>query len=240
VTSSYLLLSPVKDAATGVAGNPLLELGNGVAATADVLSVSLTDGRTVSSYTEHEPHLTYTVTRDQSLAAPVVVISVSDISLQVAEATLDSLGSQLSERLVTLQQQADAPSAQWVTVRDLTHDPKPDLGFSTAVRNAVLVFLGVIVILLVCLAVADRSRARRRGDRERPDRDDAADAESDADAPAAPTEDDPAEQAATPSTSVLASTKANPRRRPALRAGIAGKNAQPATERDPAPRASGA
>lgn len=165
VSSSYLFLSPVKDAATGAAGNPLLQLGNGVSVTVDVLSVSLMDDATVRTYTAHAPELKYKAARDTSVLAPLLVISVQDTSLKVAKATLDSLQTELAARLDELQQRAGAPKAQWVTIRELTQDPKPELDFSDPVRNGILVLLVLTLLLLVSVALTDRRRSGRSYDR---------------------------------------------------------------------------
>jgi hypothetical protein len=169
VSASYLLLSPVKDATTGASGNPFLQLGNGVSVTVDVLSVSLMDGETVRKYTAHAPDLTYTAERVTSVAAPLLELSVQDTNLKVAKSTLDSLGALLGERLDALQQQAGAPEGQWVTLKNLTHDPKPVLGFSDPVRNGVLAFLAVALLILAFVGLADRRRTRREGRDAAPD-----------------------------------------------------------------------
>lgn len=167
VSSSYLFLSPVLDAETGTAGNPLLQLGNGVSVTADVLSVSVMNGETVRKYTNGHPNLEYTVARDTSVSAPLMVVTVTDTELTSAETTLNSLETELGQRLERLQQQAGAPRSQWVTMKEITRDPKPELGFVEPVRNSVLAFLGAGIILLGSVALKDRRSSSRSLDRQR-------------------------------------------------------------------------
>jgi hypothetical protein len=158
VSSSYLFLSPVRDAETGTAGNPLLQLGNGVSGTVDVLSVSVMNGETVRKYTNGHPNLEYTVQRDTSVAAPLMVVTVTDTQVSTAESTLESLETELDRRLENLQQQAGAPRSQWVTMKEITRDPKPELGFVEPVRNGVLAFLVAGIVLFGAIALRERRR----------------------------------------------------------------------------------
>lgn len=166
VEASYLFLSPVKDT-KGVASNPFLQLGNGVAQAVDVLAVSLTDGQTVRSFTAHEPKLTYTAARDLSVAAPLMVISVEDVDRKAAASTLASLGTILGERLNSMQQNAGAPQNQWITMSELTNDPKPTIGYADAIRNGVLGFGAVMLVVFIVVAIAERIRVRVEARRER-------------------------------------------------------------------------
>jgi hypothetical protein len=160
VTSSYLFLSPVRNA-DGIAGNPFLQLGNGVAQAVDVLSLSLMDGETVRGYTEDAPDLTYVAARDTALSAPVLEISVEYTDPDIAFATLDSLGEMMTDRLETIQREAGAPRTQWITASQLTRDPEPELGFGDAIRNAVLAFGGVLFVVLSSAALLERRRLRK-------------------------------------------------------------------------------
>ncbi|UAJ78973.1 hypothetical protein IT072_17425 [Leifsonia sp. ZF2019] len=158
VESSYLFLSPVKDV-KGVAGNPLLTLGNGVPLSVDVVAVSLMDGDTVRTFSEHHPDLKYTVSRDTSLAAPLMTISVEDSDLAYARSTLDALGKLVPSRLDALQQKAGAPQEQWVTTTNLTTDRKPTISYSTPIRNGLIGFAGVMLVVGIAVAIAERIRA---------------------------------------------------------------------------------
>jgi len=162
VEARYLFLSPVVDT-KGVAGNPFLQLGNGVAQAVDILAVSLTDGETERKYTEDAPTLEYGATRDRAITAPLMVITVTYTDPEVAYDTLDSLGDDMTRRLVVLQQDAGAPRSQWVTITPISRDPEPELGFEDPIRNAVIAFGGVMVSLLAIVALADRRRSTRDG-----------------------------------------------------------------------------
>lgn len=166
VEASYLFLSPVKDT-KGVASNPFLQLGGGVDQAVDVLSVSLVDGQTVRSFTKHEPQLQYTAARDQTVAAPLMLISVQDVDRKAAASTLASLGTILGTRLNAMQQQAGAPPGQWITMTKLTDDPKPKIGYSDGIRNGVLGFAAVLLLAFIAVAVAERIRVHRAAARER-------------------------------------------------------------------------
>jgi hypothetical protein len=164
VQSSYLFLSPVIGA-DGSAGNPFLQLGNGVSTTVDILAVSLSDVITTESYTENAPDLTYTTVRDTSISAPLLVITVEDVSLANANKTLDALGADLATRLDALQESSGAPEGQWVTATQLTRDPKAVVGLAVPIRNGVAAGLGVILLTLLVMAFAERwasARQRRR------------------------------------------------------------------------------
>lgn len=166
VEASYLFLSPVADT-KGVASNPFLQLGNGVSQAVDVLAVSLTDGQTVRGFTKKAPKLEYTAARDVSVGAPLMVISVQDVDQKTAAATLASLGTILAERLNALQQQAGAPPTQWITMTQLTDDPKPKIGYSDGIRNGVLGVGAVLLLTFLVVAIAERVRVRWEARRER-------------------------------------------------------------------------
>lgn len=160
VESSFLFLSPVLSA-EGKSGNPFLQLGNGVSVVVDVLSVSLMDGATVRSYTEDAPDLEYTAVRDTSVQAPLMVITVEDVSKKRAFETLKSLGTELGTRLVAIQTEAQAPPDLWVTMSQLTGDPVAETNYATPLRNGVIVFAGVALLTLIAVAIAERIRVRR-------------------------------------------------------------------------------
>ncbi|MGY4858313.1 hypothetical protein [Cryobacterium sp. AP23] len=160
VQSSYLFLSPVLGA-DGTAGNPFLQLGNGVSTTVDILAVSLSDVITTEQYTDNAPDLTYTTFRDNSLSAPLLAITVEDVSRTNAYATLDSLGKDLGMRLDALQERAGAPRNQWVTTTQLTRDPKAVISYAVPIRNGVGVGLGLVLLTILVMALAERRRSRR-------------------------------------------------------------------------------
>ncbi|ANP74095.1 hypothetical protein [Cryobacterium arcticum] len=160
VQSSYLFLSPVLGA-DGTAGNPFLQLGNGVSTTVDILAVSLSDVITTEHYTDNAPQLTYTTFRDTSLSAPLLAITVEDVSRTNAYATLDSLGKDLGVRLDALQESAGAPRNQWVTATQLTRDPKAVLNYAVPIRNGVGVALGLLLLTILVMALAERRRSHR-------------------------------------------------------------------------------
>jgi hypothetical protein len=166
VEASYLFLSPVKDV-KGIASNPFLQLGNGVSQAVDVLAVSLVDGKTVRQFTDRAPQLKYTAGRDISVGAPLMAIMVQDVNLDTARSTLTSLGGILQTRLDSLQSSAGAPRGQWITMTELTNDPKPKIGYSDGIRNGVLAFVGILLLTLIIVAIAERVRVRRQGKRDR-------------------------------------------------------------------------
>lgn len=157
VQASYLFLSPVL-AGDGKPGNPFLQLGNSVSTTVDILAVALEDGVMVDRYVDENSDLTYTARRDTSLAAPLMNISVEDISLDSAAATLSSLGIELGRRLDYLQQEAGAPVDQWITMSQFTSDPKPVLDYSAPIRNGVASALGALLLSLGIVLLAERRR----------------------------------------------------------------------------------
>jgi uncharacterized protein involved in exopolysaccharide biosynthesis len=160
VTSSYLFLSPVRNS-DGIAGNPFLQLGNGVSQAVDVIALSLMDGETVRSYTENASDLKYVAARDAALTAPVLELSVEYTDPDVAFTTLDSLGETMVDRLEAIQQEAGAPRTQWISASPLTRDPEPELGFGDVIRNAVLAFSGVLLVTLSSVALLERRRLRK-------------------------------------------------------------------------------
>ena len=159
VTSSYLFLSPVKDT-KGVAGNPFLQLGNGVPQIVDVLAISLSDGDTVRKYTDDDPDLTYTASRNLGVSAPLLVISVESTNLAQSDSTLDALGEDLAKRLSELQTEADARASQWITMTRLTRDPEPEIGYADPLRNGVLVLFGVGSLTAAIIVICERRRLK--------------------------------------------------------------------------------
>lgn len=160
VTGSYLLLSPVQTV-EGKVGNPFLQLGNGVGTLADLLSVSLRDGETSRSYTEQAPQLKYTVTRDTSIAAPLILVKVEDASSANAFKVRDSLSGLLTARLESMQKDAGAPRDLWVTLSPLTSDTRPATDYASPIRNSALTLVGTLLITLLLTGILERRRIRR-------------------------------------------------------------------------------
>jgi len=161
LSASYLFLSPVR-IGDDAPGNPFLQLGSGVSLAVDVVAVSLTDGDTVKKYTADAPDLTYTAVRDRAGAAPVMIVTVMDTDLAAVRSTLTSLGKDLMTDLDSLQQSAGAPQTQWVTATALTQDREPTVGYGTPVRNGILAFLAVALLVLCTAASIERFRLRSR------------------------------------------------------------------------------
>lgn len=166
VEASHLFLSPVLTSG-GAPGNPFLQLGNGVAMTVDILAVSLSDGVTEEQFVDEGSELTYTAARNASLSAPIMVIAVEDTNLAAAYTTLDALGAELDLRLDKLQQDAGAPTGQWITASELTRDPKPVLSFATPLRNGVSVTAAVLLLGLLCIVIAERRRGPVHASKDR-------------------------------------------------------------------------
>lgn len=160
VDSSYLFLSPVKDL-LGVSGNPLLQPGSGVAQTVDVLAVSLADEATVRQLTKSAPELKYTASRNLSVGAPLMDISVEYTDLATARSALATLGELLQERLSSLQSNANAPASQWITLTMLTDNQKPKLSYGNPVRNGLLVLFALLGLGFLVVAIAEQVRSRR-------------------------------------------------------------------------------
>jgi hypothetical protein len=166
VTGSYMLLSPVQTV-EGKAGNPFLQLGNGVGTLADLLSVSLRDGETSRGYTEQAPQLKYSVARDTSIAAPLILLKVEDATSANAFKVRDSLAGLLAARLDSMQKDAGAPHDLWVTLSPLTSDTRPATDYSSPIRNSALTLLGTLLVTLLLTGILERRRIRR-GRRNKP------------------------------------------------------------------------
>jgi hypothetical protein len=161
LTGSYLLLSPAIDN-EGRKGNPYLELGNGVALATDILQVALTDGETLNGILASRPEMKVTIERNNAVAAAVLVVTVQDTELRTPGIALDRIADEARTHLQEIQSRAGAPQRSWVTINELTKDPKPDIGYTEPVRNAVLAGGGVGALAVLLIAIMERRRLQSK------------------------------------------------------------------------------
>jgi hypothetical protein len=158
-TGNYLLLSPVETA--DGPSNPFLNLGNGVAMTASVLAARVSDAETALTLTERAPDLQYSVLVNASLGAPVLEVTVTDPDPAVVDQTFGALGELLTTELEGMQRDTGAPDVSWVTIRQLTDQPDPTVGYGTPLRNATAGTVGVGLLVMLLVALLERRRRTR-------------------------------------------------------------------------------
>ncbi|MDQ4504341.1 hypothetical protein [Sinomonas sp. ASV322] len=160
MTARFLLLSPLRNA-EGQVGNPFLDLGNGVASLAEVVSTSLTDDATVLNYRDKYPGLEYAVARDVGTNAPVIIVKVDASKEAEAKAALEDLSEAVPGKISDLQKGAGAPQNLWVTSTTLTRDTRAKPIYTVPLRTGISAGAGVLLVDLLIVALLERRRARR-------------------------------------------------------------------------------
>lgn len=166
-SQSHLLLSPV--ITDQGRGNPFLQLGNGVAMAASVLSKRVSGGEIAERIAGSEPGLGYAVSLDPTTSAPVLVVTAEAPSPGVVTAALDRVRRTLTDELAALQDAAGAPEASWVTISPLTGDVAPQMSRSHGVRVGMVAVAGVLLLALLVIAALELLRTRARHRISRPD-----------------------------------------------------------------------
>jgi hypothetical protein len=167
-TESYLLLYPVQSAEG--AGNPLLQLGNGVGLAASVLATKVSAPDTAARLTSGTPGLTYTVAPDATTTAPILVVTADGGSRAAVAGALDRVGEELVDQLSQLQASTGAPKASWVTISRLTRDPSAAPSHKAGVRDAVAALAGIALVGLLVVTGLESGARRRRSRAAAPQR----------------------------------------------------------------------
>ncbi|RBY78012.1 hypothetical protein DQ239_09955 [Blastococcus sp. TF02-09] len=159
-SQSYLLLSPV--ITDSGRGNPFLQLGNGVAMAASVLSKRVSGGEVAATITGSEPGLGYTVSLDPTTSAPVLVVAAEAPDPDAVTSALERIEDTLTEELAALQDAAGAPEISWVTISPLAGDVAPLMSRSEGLRTGLVGTAGVLVLALLVVAALELWRTRMR------------------------------------------------------------------------------
>jgi hypothetical protein len=167
VTSSYLFLAPTKDPTGKITTNPFLQSGGGLPQTVDIVGLALLDQSAADRYEAGRPGLSYTVTRNLSVSAPVMELSVTDSERAVAADVLSQIQKDLVSTLNDLQVKANSPESQLITVTQLTSDPRPTASFTQSIRNGAVVFAAFAFLTFIAMTIAERIRRSVRARRRR-------------------------------------------------------------------------
>lgn len=162
VSARYLFLSSGIDA-QGRQGNPFLDIGNGIGVLIETVSVSMLDGQTVRRFSSGDSSVEYTIARDTTVSAPVMLITVTADTGIGAFSVLDSLGTEASNRSHDFQVSAGAGEALLVRDTLLTRSLEAKADYVAAIRNGAVVALGIFVATMALVLILDRRAARRGG-----------------------------------------------------------------------------
>ncbi|MFE6735663.1 hypothetical protein [Microbacterium sp. NPDC057650] len=160
VKAQYLFLPAAVDD-KGAPANPFLMVGNGIGILLDSVSTSMMDGETVRGFVGDSKQLEYTVVRDGSVSAPLILITVTDSDKASAFDVLDRVGTETLDRSLSLQEAAGAPKSALVEGTQLTRSVKAEVDHKDGLRNGILAALGVIVLVLLIVVIGDRRRSKK-------------------------------------------------------------------------------
>jgi hypothetical protein len=141
--------------------NPYLALGGGLAMTADVLALEVTDAPVVQSLSNKGYRAAYTVAPDATVTAPVLTVTATDPNQAMAARTLDAVTRTIGQRLLQDQVAAKAPKNSYVSVHTLVQSPEPTALVKGPIRTGIIGALLGLLVGLVPLAVVEW-RAHRR------------------------------------------------------------------------------
>lgn len=157
--ANVLLVPPAK-----VGTNPYLDLG-GLEPVADILARSLADDATAEQLKSQGFSGTYTVSRDQSVSGPVLLVTAETATPASAMGLLGAVLSRVAPRLASLQQaQSVAPQAM-LTLETVYETATPKPVTKSRMRAEVAAgILGLVVMLALVLGThrLKSSRAQQR------------------------------------------------------------------------------
>ena len=159
-SQSYLLLSPV--ITDSGRGNPFLQLGNGVAMAASVLSKRVSGGEVAATIAGSEPGLGYAVNLDPTTSAPVLVVTAEAPNPVAVTSALERIEETLTDELAALQDAAGAPEISWVTISPLAGDVAPLMSRSEGMRAGLVGAAGVLLLALLVVAALELLRTRKQ------------------------------------------------------------------------------
>lgn len=155
--ASVLFLSPP----TGSGDNPYLDM-SGLAGLADVVATRVANSDSTDALLANGTTGTFTIARDQTTSAPILLIIAKDATAAGALQTAKAVSDLVPSTLASLQSSAAVPTKARVTVSSLTTSKTASAVRKSQLRAVIaVVVLGLIVTLFVVGSI-DRAAMRRR------------------------------------------------------------------------------
>lgn len=168
-TGSVLLISPAvvggggPDAKAG--SNPYLNFGNALGAAAEVVSASVNSDETAQQTKARGATGSYIVAMPPNSDAPLVSIEATASDGAMAIYTMNTVIGEFRARLLQVQQEAGAPSDQYIRAQSVTTPKNASVVRASLIRAlAVVLIVGVLFSCgaALILEAIRRGRVRRR------------------------------------------------------------------------------
>jgi hypothetical protein len=163
--AQVLFLPPRTQA--GVEGliNPFLSLGGSLGITAAVVQIRVTDDDAVERLRQKGATGKYIVESNLGQnAGPILIVTATDKSAGVAQATATAVVSEIQAVMQELQRAAGAPRQSYISTTVLTAYPAPIPVYKSTIRLAIVAGALALFGLLILILLLERIRMRRIGD----------------------------------------------------------------------------
>jgi hypothetical protein len=164
VMANVLMLPPRTENVNGKVTNPYLDLG-GLEGVADVVCKTLSEESVTKSLKAISSTAEYTVVRDASSAAPVILVTVDAATEQEALAIQQALLDRIPQALTAIQKTSSVRSDSLISSSVLTHDTTSTVIQKSRIRALVVVLVGGLGGTLLSAALIDGILRSRRSDR---------------------------------------------------------------------------
>ena len=158
-TSTMLLLPPVNTTEPGA--NPYLSLA-GLTGPAEVVSRSVSDPATDAKLRQAGASGTWTVERDYQTSAPIILVTVTDSSIEKVRATSNIILGEVPKALDQLQASINVPSAARITSTVVNRDADVQRVLKPLLRALMLVLAAGLILTVALAALLDAVLLRRR------------------------------------------------------------------------------
>lgn len=146
-------------------GNPLFYLG-ALSQSRDIL-ISQLDSKQVQQEMGHRfPGVAYSASSDILNSGPVVVLTTSGSSSQLAKSAIDYLAQATPRTLATLQERLGINTDARIRSEALTTDDTPTVSHKAALRRAIFAGGAVAALCLLSIMLLDNLLLRRRSERK--------------------------------------------------------------------------
>ena len=157
---SLLLISPPASAGD----NPYLDM-TGLTGLADVVATNVTSSTSAQSVAGVADHGSFTVTRDQTTSAPILLIVGNGRTAKGALDTAKAAARLITPALNTLQTTAAVPTRARVGVSTVAFDRTASVVVKTQLRAVLAVIIIGLALTVIATAFLDRALLRRQARR---------------------------------------------------------------------------
>lgn len=153
--------SPESAGTDGKPGNPYLDLGAALTATASVVSVAVTDDKVARDLFSQGATARYSVALDLSVEAPVLHVVTSDSDAASSTATMQKLLHEINVVLTQLQADAGAPTVTLIQTTVISQTAEPRKLLKGPIRDGIAGGVGGFLIALIPVLFLERQSRRR-------------------------------------------------------------------------------